>query len=551
MTAPANGTDTNNNKPTLAATAADNTGGSGLATVQFEYSSNGGTIWNDAGSALTAAPFSFTFTTALADGAYEARAIATDNASNSTTSPAVSFTIDTVAPTVAMTAPANGTDTNNNEPTLTATAAENTGGSGLATVQFEISSNGGTTWNDAGSALTAAPFSFTFTTALADGAYEARAIATDNASNSTTSPAVSFTIDTVAPTVAMTAPANGTDTNNNEPTLTATAADNTGGSGLASVQFEISSNGGTTWNDAGSALTAAPFSFTFTTALAHGTYEARAIATDDAGNSTTSPAVSFTIDAFPPTSTVAALPATTTKTSFTVSWSGSDGKGPGIASYSVYVSANGGAYKPFVTDTTKASAVFTGQVNQTYAFYSVATDRLGLVQPTPKSAQATTKVVLPPVVTLEHVQDVTNKKHQVTEVLVTFSGPVNSSEADRTGTYRLAMPGKGGSYTAKNATLITLESAAYTGADDNVALTPVKPFALTKPVQLLVYGTGATALKDIYGRPIDGGNNLIAILSGGGATIEALRLGRDAGPAARLAAVDAALESKDMAVLRP
>ncbi len=61
----------------------------------------------------------------------------------------------TVFPTVAMTAPANGTDTNNNKPTLAGTAADNTGGSGLATVQFEISSNGGTTWNDAGSALTA------------------------------------------------------------------------------------------------------------------------------------------------------------------------------------------------------------------------------------------------------------------------------------------------------------------------------------------------------------------------------------------------------------
>ncbi len=217
----------------------------------------------------------------------------------------------------------------------------------------------------------------------------------------------------------------------------------------------------------------------------------------------------------------------------------------------MYVSDNGGTYKPFLTDTTKTSAVFTGQVNHTYTFYSVASDRLGLMQPTPTSAQARTKVVLPPVVTLGHVQEITNKKHQVTEVLVTFSGAVNSTEADQTGTYRLAMPGKVGSYTAKNATLITLKSAVYPAANDTVALTPVKPFALTKPVQLLVYGTGATALKDIYGRAIDAGNNLIAILSKGGATIEAVRLGRDAGPAARLAAVDAALESKDMAVLRP
>ena len=60
----------NNNKPTLSATASDNTGGSGLATVQFEYSSDGGTSWTNAGAAETSGPFSFTFTTALADGTY-------------------------------------------------------------------------------------------------------------------------------------------------------------------------------------------------------------------------------------------------------------------------------------------------------------------------------------------------------------------------------------------------------------------------------------------------------------------------------------------------
>ncbi len=265
--------------------------------------------------------------------------------------------------------------------------------------------------------------------------------------------------------------------------------------------------------------------------------------TTSGGTSAISAADQFTYDV-PPTSTVAALPVTTNKTSFTVSWSGSDGKGPGIASYSVYVSDNGGAYKPFVTATTKTSAVFTGQVGHTYAFYSVATDRLGVVQPTPQSAQATTKVVLPPPVTLKQVVDITNKKGQVTEVLVTFSGPVNSTEADQTGTYRLANPGKGGSYTVKNATVITLNSAVYHSATDTAALTPVKPFAVTKPVQLLVYGTGATALKDSYGRPIDGGKNAIAILSKGGATIEAIALGRSAGATGRLAAVDAALESK-------
>ncbi len=93
----------------------------------------------------------------------------------------------------------------------------------------------------------------------------------------------------------------------------------------------------------------------------------------------------------------AALPATTTTPSFTVSWSGSDGAGPGIAIYNVYVSDDGGAFTLWQSDTTATSATYTGQAGHTYAFYSVATDNLGLVQPTPTAAQATTTVKLPTV----------------------------------------------------------------------------------------------------------------------------------------------------------
>ena len=121
------------------------------------------------------------------------------------------------------------------------------------------------------------------------------AIAKDNEGNTSASLPVSFTIDTVAPTVTMTAPADGTSTSNTEPTLSATASDNSGGTGLASVQFEYSSDGGNTWNDAGPAQTSAPFTFTFTSPLADGDYAAAAIAFDKAGNATASPVVSFTI----------------------------------------------------------------------------------------------------------------------------------------------------------------------------------------------------------------------------------------------------------------
>jgi hypothetical protein len=73
-----------------------------------------------------------------------------------------------------------------------------------------------------------------------------------------------------------------------------------------------------------------------------------------------------TIDAGPPTSSVTALPATITTPNIPLSWSGSDGAGPGIASYDIFVSTNGGAFVPFLTGTTSTSAVFNGVLGNTY-----------------------------------------------------------------------------------------------------------------------------------------------------------------------------------------
>src|SRR5581483_3262532 len=98
------------------------------------------------------------------------------------------------------------------------------------------------------------------------------------------------------------------------------------------------------------------------------------------------------IDADPPTSSVQALPATTTNPNFTVTWAGSDGAGSGVASFSVFVSMDGGPFTAWQTNVTQTSATYAGAVGHTYAFYSVATDNVGNVQPTPAAAQATTQV---------------------------------------------------------------------------------------------------------------------------------------------------------------
>jgi hypothetical protein len=101
-----------------------------------------------------------------------------------------------------------------------------------------------------------------------------------------------------------------------------------------------------------------------------------------------------TIDAGPPTSTVATLPAQETTPSFTVSWSGSDDAGgSGIAAFDVFVQTDGGPFVPFMKATTTTSATFNGAVGHTYGFYSVATDNVGHREATPASAEASTTVV--------------------------------------------------------------------------------------------------------------------------------------------------------------
>ncbi len=101
-----------------------------------------------------------------------------------------------------------------------------------------------------------------------------------------------------------------------------------------------------------------------------------------------------TIDATAPESSVTALPQTSSP-SFGVSWSGNDNPGgSGIAGYDIYVSDNGGVYTPFLLGTAATSATFTGQSGHTYSFYSVATDNVGNIEPTPASAQAQTFVLV-------------------------------------------------------------------------------------------------------------------------------------------------------------
>ena len=106
------------------------------------------------------------------------------------------------------------------------------------------------------------------------------------------------------------------------------------------------------------------------------------------------------LDTGKPTSRVNTLPATETSTTFTVSWSGTDAGGPGIATFDIFVSTDGGAFQPFLAQTSATSTSFTGKSGHAYGFYSIAHDQLGNTENAKTAADTTTTIsgAIPPTI---------------------------------------------------------------------------------------------------------------------------------------------------------
>lgn len=267
--------------------------GSGVAAVQYQYKLSSGATWiNACSSAVT--PYSCNFNTAtVADGIYDFRAIATDALGTQATSATIATrVIDNTSPaTVAVTNP--GTPL---RATITLNATATDTGGGIANVAIQRSPAGLNTWTTI-CTNTTSPYACSFdTTTVSDGLYDLRAIATDNSSNSATSAVIAGRrIDNTAPAVALTDP--GTPRRGTV-ALAATATD--GGSGMASVAFEYTLTGGATWTTI-STDAATPFAASFATAALNGTYDIRAMATDLAGNQSTSVVTGIVLDNTAPT----------------------------------------------------------------------------------------------------------------------------------------------------------------------------------------------------------------------------------------------------------
>ncbi|WP_243842087.1 Ig-like domain-containing protein [Microbacterium hydrocarbonoxydans] len=263
---------------TLAAVASD--AESGVKSVTLSVQAVGAGTWTTLCTA-TAAPYGCAWDTrAVTDGAYDVRAVAVDGAGYSTTSATVHVTVSN-AFGVTLAAPA---DIVRGSVQLSATLQN--AGIGVYTVRIEYAVAGSGSWKSLCLNLLA-PFSCSWATAsFANGFYDLRAVATQGLSTSVSPVVADVLVDNAAPSASMIDP--GTPLSGTV-TLAASASD--ADSGVASVAIQYAPTGGSTWATA-CTVTTPPYSCRFgTTTLAGGSYAFRAVATDAAGNSATSSAV--------------------------------------------------------------------------------------------------------------------------------------------------------------------------------------------------------------------------------------------------------------------
>jgi hypothetical protein len=352
---------------TLSATATD--GGSGVAAVELQYRLGSG-AWT-----TICASASCGFATAsLADGMYDLRSLVTDAAGNTGTSVVSNRRIDNTAPAVTVTAlPAAVRGT-----VAMAATLDDGNGAGVSSVRYQVKPAAGT-WTDFCTA-NAAPFTCSAASgAFADGLIDVRAIATDGAALATTSATVASRIDNTIPSsAALTAPAA---TVSGTVTLNATAAD--AGSGIASVQFQRSPAGASTWTTICTDTTSSFSCAWDTTAEADGLYDLRVIATDVAGGTRTSATVTNRrVDNLGPTLSLTD-PGSPLRGTVTVNATATDGVG--VTSVTIQRAPAGtSTWTTICTDTTPAySCSWATTGDGLYDLRATAVDTLGHTSTTP------------------------------------------------------------------------------------------------------------------------------------------------------------------------
>ncbi|PYR81119.1 MAG: hypothetical protein DMF87_06450 [Acidobacteria bacterium] len=197
--------------------------------------------------------------------------------------PVVASLPDTTPPTASLTAPADGSEVAGPSVTVSATASDNVGVTG---VQFQLDGV------NLGAEDTASPYSLQWdTTRTTNGSHTITALARDLAGNQGASSPFSVTVDnipdTTPPTVALSAPAGGS-TVSSTIAVSATASDDVG---VAGVQFLLDGDA------LGAEDTTPPYSTNWNTSTTtNGPHVLSAVARDGAGNTANAANVSVSVD---------------------------------------------------------------------------------------------------------------------------------------------------------------------------------------------------------------------------------------------------------------
>jgi hypothetical protein len=260
---------------TVTLSAAD--GGSGVSKTY--YTTNGSTPTTS--STVYAGPFQVSSTSTV-------KFFSVDNTGNAEVVKSQAVQVDTAAPTT--TIRCNGaactTGWYRTTPVSVTLSATDTGGSGVKTTVY--TTDGSNPQTSTTAVAYSGPFSVSRTTTV-------KYYSADLAGNSESVKTQQIQVDAAAPTVSITAPSSGSSfTRGTRVTVTASAADlGTGSgtpSGVANVTFRL--DGTTVLNTD----TSSPYSFSWNTSnVTRGQHTLTAVATDAAGNSTTSAAITVTI----------------------------------------------------------------------------------------------------------------------------------------------------------------------------------------------------------------------------------------------------------------
>lgn len=263
----------------------------GGAKYVFSYAPAGTTTWTTicAQAATFTASTTCAWNTTPLTGEYDVRVVATSTSGSTYTDTAFGVIVDNTAPTgVSLTVPVGPL-----RGTVGLTATADDADSGIATVAIQTRRQGAATWTTCGTS-TAEPYTCQFvTTAVVDGTYELRSVATDLAGNETSSVVVVRTVDNTVSSVSVTSPAAGATVRGGAVSLTAAASSNRG---VTSVRIEVKPTAGATWA-AVCTTAAAPYTCSWnTSAIVADSYDVRAVLLDGSGATTISATVTVRVD---------------------------------------------------------------------------------------------------------------------------------------------------------------------------------------------------------------------------------------------------------------